>query len=226
MTTGTISPYHKPEDDSHLLDFEGIETVSRMVSGLTLVLADGDNPEADIRFINSYIYPNFRVGLTIGTGQNHHHFSDNYFTAKPVWSYEAGLASQMRLTGSLSLQAGLLCEFIGSKGENGTVRTGSVTPRLDLLLTTPFEDVSVPTTFLLAGVYYRYNFTGTDDGQSIDFDQQYSRDDIGLRFGAGFQYMNIQFSFARSYGLKAIYTPVTGDKFQNRGYSVTLTNFF
>ena len=97
-TTGLKSPYHKPEDDAELRDYEGLDKVSAYLSGVAIDAASdpefaGSGRVAAIHGASSL----FNLGLSLGAGSSHLHFPDAAFEGKPATAVAAGLLAQVNL---------------------------------------------------------------------------------------------------------------------------------
>jgi aminopeptidase YwaD len=226
ISTGLLSPYHKPEDDAELLDYEGIAKVVDMMTELTIALSNSESLEADSRYIARKVDPAFQFGFRGGYGTTSHAHKTEFFNAKPVFAAEYGPEVQLRLSRNLRLQPALLYQYAGSRTAAGKLRTHSVVPQLDLLLTTKSRSIADPLAFFLAGGYYSYAFAGKEADAPADFTSKYSDTDIGLRFGGGISIMKRQFTFVFKHGFKRVNLSEEDGKLFNRGFFVASTFYF
>lgn len=97
VTTGLKSPYHKPEDDAELIDYEGLDRVTDYLTDLTFELASdpGFAPSGRVARKHRDGLPIFEVGLSLGAGSSHFVFPDAAFIGKNGFSYGAGLSAQL-----------------------------------------------------------------------------------------------------------------------------------
>jgi hypothetical protein len=222
--TGTESPYHKPEDEAHLLDYEGMALVTNYLSAATHKLASGQDlsnmkgPGEEVTAAAGSKV--FKAGFRIGTGSSRHNYKTEFFEGKSVFAAEAGLFASIRVTNFLRLQPEVLYETKGSKHMSGNYRTHSVTTPVNLLLG-PNSGAMVQTYFLFGG-YYSYHFSGQLDGEPIDFQNEYDNQEFGLSYGFGFQVMNVQIGILIRNGLSSIRQDPAEGSIQQEGVAFSL----
>jgi hypothetical protein len=226
ISTGLVSPYHKPEDDAHLLDFEGMASVAEMIADLTTTLSVVENLEADSRYISRKVDPKLMIGLLAGYGSSFHHHKTEFFDARPLLAIEYGLQSQVKVTDHFRLQPAITYQLAGSRTEAGKLRTHSVVPQLDLLITTHVSSIAQPTLFFIAGGYYDYIFAGREAGAPADFTAKYSDTGYGLRLGGGMVLMKTQMSFVYRYGLNRVNLNDADGEIFTRGFFFSSTMYF
>jgi hypothetical protein len=229
ITTGLLSPYHKPEDDSDLLDYEGMGTIVNLVSDLVTELTSMDAIEVDKRVISRSVPKETQtvfIGYRLDIGTNYQNYKDQYFRAKPLFSLETGIESQIRLSPLISLQPGFLYGYNGSETAGGAFHIHSVIPHFDILLTTPSDDTEVPFAFFSLGIFHRFNLAASGGATGIDFEEDYNKNETGISFGPGFQAGKLQLALNFKYGLTNInLSEENGDIF-NRGTYFSLVKFF
>lgn len=228
VTTGTSSPYHKPEDDSNLLDYEGMAKIVELVSGMTMELANKTSVEASPGFASgnkNKSTSKFKIGFCMSYGSSNHYFKDMYFNGKSVFAFEAGLASHLKLSNHISLQPKLSYETFGSGTEFGTMRVHAATPALDVLLTTK-NNKNKPFGFISAGGYYRYNFAASAKSTLFNFKNSYTETETGMKVGLGLQYDKLQLSIVKRFGLTAINKDFTNGEIYNRSTCFSIIRYF
>ena len=100
VTTGLKSPYHKPEDDAELIDYEGLDQVTEYLSGLTEEMADRDYFNASGRLapkhkaVSNY---GMNFALVAGYSRGHLAFPDAAFDGKERLAWNAGIEAQLSL---------------------------------------------------------------------------------------------------------------------------------
>ena len=115
VTTGIKSPYHKPEDDADLIDYDGMDKVCTYVAALTLAAAS-DPPFAGTGRIAAKHMEHgrtFEMGVEGSIGGSRMMFSQGGLQGtRPAFSYAAGLVSRINFGPSkmLGLQLGALFE--------------------------------------------------------------------------------------------------------------------
>ncbi len=226
VTTGTISPYHKPEDDSDLLDYKGMSMIVELLSSMVFELATIEPLETNSAFIKHVTDPGVQFGLILSSGSNFHLYKDDFFNGKSVSSFEAGLTSWVKLSNHFALQTGLVYELTGGKTASGLVRFHSLTPQISIVAGTSTASLNEPSGFIFAGGYYRYNFEGVKDGSHFNYTEEYYKTEPGIMAGIGFKYNNIQFSFQRKYSLNRINTDLADGNIYNRSKTFSLIKYF
>jgi Peptidase family M28 len=226
IATGLNSPYHKPEDDSDLLDYEGMSEIVKLVSSISSELAVMEIIEPNRSFIKRSVNPWFIAGFTISTGRNYHLYKSMFYNSKSVIALETGITAQMKISKNLRIQPALTYEMTGSNADAGKFRMHSISPQIDLLLTTPSEDLSRPTGFVSIGGFYRHNFKATRSGSSFDFSGQFRSNENGLKLGAGVFYNKIQISYIYKYGLSEANCNDTDGSIYNRSSYMSVVKFF
>ena len=97
ISTGIKSPYHKPEDDADLIDYEGLDKVTDYLTDLTMEAATDETLAASGRVARKHMngHPILEVGLSLGTGSSHFNFPDAPFEGKTGFSYGGGVSAQL-----------------------------------------------------------------------------------------------------------------------------------
>lgn len=109
ITTGLKSPYHKPEDDAHLIDYKGLDLVTDFLTEFTIALADGTHPldrskKFEKRMDNS---PKFiDLGFCIGPTTNRFTYADNKHGSKTQIGFSAGLSTHWNIRDDIKLIVG------------------------------------------------------------------------------------------------------------------------
>ena len=95
--TGFKSPYHKPEDDADLIDYEGLDKVTEYLTDLTLEVASDENFASSGRVAGKHRdgRPIVEVGLSVVTGNTNLKFPKAAFVGKTGFSYGGGLSTQL-----------------------------------------------------------------------------------------------------------------------------------
>jgi hypothetical protein len=203
-----------------------MEAIVQMITDLATELSNLEAITPDRRFITRAVNPVLRTGFIFGYGTSSHMHSGEFYKARPVFSMEAGVTTQVKLSNRFRMAPAIMYTLGGSKSDSGTLRTHSVTPRLDLLLTTRGESVVDAVGFLLVGTSYDYIFRGREAKSEPAFNIRYKIEDVGLRFGAGIILMNTQMSIVYRHGLTRINLNESDGKLYNRGFLFSTTSYF
>ena len=105
VSTGLKSPYHKPEDDADLIDYEGLDRVTDYLTDLTFSVASDENFSSSGRVARKHlgIMPILEVGVSLASGRSHFKFPDAAFDGKSAYTYGAGLTAQLSFGSSRRL---------------------------------------------------------------------------------------------------------------------------
>ncbi|MCF8226697.1 MAG: M20/M25/M40 family metallo-hydrolase [Bacteroidales bacterium] len=197
--TGTESPYHKPEDDSDLLEYEGMTLITDFLAALVGEISISEKIEKNrqmesIAEKGSYM-KYFNPGVILNTGGTFFDYKNDYFRAKSVFACGAGFMFETRITQWLSIQPEVIYEWTGSQTATGNLRTHSVTVPLSLLLTTPDEGGNGFRAYYQVGGYYSYAFSGQVNAASLDFVNDYNDTDYGIVAGVGMEIMSFRIGY-------------------------------
>ncbi|MBN2175926.1 MAG: M20/M25/M40 family metallo-hydrolase [Bacteroidales bacterium] len=224
--TGTKSPYHKPEDDSHLLDYSGMAKITLFMANLLEKLADDESLKVDKGVIRHGTNPVFSLGAGANLGYSRLTFKDEFFESKPGFKAQAGLFAQWKLTGNLILQPGVFYDYFSAETGNGMLRMHAIAPELNLLLTTPNKKEDFFFGYLLAGGYYRYLFAANLKEEKINPGENIYQDEFGIQFGIGVQAMGIQVGLLKKIGLDDMNFPDFDGEIFTRGTCISLSYYF
>lgn len=196
--TGMGSPYHQPEDDSDLLDYEGMYIITDYLWALVTELSVKDEISSTKKFeaiVNKGPMKYFNPGITVNIGGTQHNYKNDFYKAKAVFAYGAGISLQTRVSQWLSIQPEIVYEWSGSQVAGGKLRTHALTVPVSLLITSPDEEGYGVRAFYQVGGYYSYAFGGNDRGTALDLTNDYNATDYGLVFGFGLEIMNFRMGY-------------------------------
>ena len=97
VSTGLKSPYHKPEDDAELIDYDGLDKVTEYVSDLSLKVASDENFASSGKVARKHRNGNpiLEVGLSVAIGNSSFEFPKAAFDGKSGFTYGGGLTAQL-----------------------------------------------------------------------------------------------------------------------------------
>ncbi|MEZ5071782.1 MAG: M28 family peptidase [Bacteroidales bacterium] len=226
--TGSESPYHKPEDDAGLLDYDGMAVVTNALSALTEDLSmageisDMRRPsEEDALYDGPAV---LRAGFMTGLGSSYHDYVNDYFQGKSIFSASGGLYAQLRLTKNFTLQPEVLYETKGSQHADGNFRTHSLTTPVSLLFTSP--SMSGVRSYAQFGGYFSHHFGGRLGGTAIDFENTYANQEYGLVFGGGLEVMKVHMGVVVQRGISSLYQDETSAKLVHQNVRFVLGFIF
>jgi aminopeptidase YwaD len=177
VNTGLKSPYHKPEDQADLLDYEGMAKVTEFLTGLTMEMANAETLEP-VRSFNAKtaIYgPSLKFGAQVGLGNSYNRHND--FRDLGVFAFEMGLYSSLRISRSFDLVVSTLYDNNGSKFKGydvGDFRRHSLTVPAIVRWNTFNSDDGFFKTFIGAGPYFRHHFSHRIPTADIPFSPGFS----------------------------------------------------
>lgn len=208
VTTGTKSPYHKPEDDAELIDYEGMERICGFLTELIAHCAAGKEvkPSGKIASIHSGKTKAVEFGLWAGWNSSSFEYQDAYFQMNRRGGMDLGANLQFNTRNgkwSLSVSPGFAYSRMYLFNMEDPVTSSISHTRASVfvpvnirwnILSSPFA------IYLFAGGNYRYSFLesgvsgdvfkhgneipsqwGWDFGYGIRFGRFYLEDE--LRFG-------------------------------------------
>ena len=96
VTTGTDSPYHQPEDDAELIDYEGMDKICNFVSDLTLLAASDSNFKGSGKVAAKHRGGKIlEIGPQVNAGSSYFQFANSSITTVPGFSYGAALTAKL-----------------------------------------------------------------------------------------------------------------------------------
>lgn len=209
VTTGLKSPYHKPEDDAELIDYQGMDRITNYLADVTERLANKTDLQSSgkIAVIHGGKKKAFEIGPTVALANNYIVFPDAAFNGKNRYGFDVGIATQTRLSRYMSLEVKAFYERLNAKYPDENDLYASSLPYHQ-------ESVLVPVNLLFnvgqmgmdlyigVGGYYNYLLNANVKGQSLLAirDQQW-----GMGWSIGFQMGRIKFSGERRYQLSPLF---------------------
>lgn len=208
FTTGTVSPYHKPEDDADLLDYEGMVNITEFAYNFVLHAAMKENDPLVSTLVNKngeVKQPVFAPGLRLNIGSGFHRYPDEFYNGKKGLAIQTGLYAQIRMFKGFYLQPEIVYETLASDNANGKIRTHALTAPVNLLVSFASNgDMDVWSYFLLGG-YYSYYFMGVHGSKSMDFSSEFSETEHGLNLGYVINISRVQIGFTKKIALSNLY---------------------
>ena len=199
--TGRKSPYHKPEDQYHLLDYDGMVTIHHFMEDFLKVIShetellQSASLIASVLQESSYSRRRPAAGFLLNTGAGSHRYPDEFFKAKTLFNFSAGFYFQVPLSQLFGLQLEALYDLNGSQIDGGNFRRHSITVPFNIQFGTPGVQGQDIRLFLFSGPYYRHTFAGESAGVSLDFDSDFNRDEWGYNIGVGLNVFKIYMGY-------------------------------
>lgn len=187
ISTGLKSPYHKPEDDADLIDYEGLDKVTDYLTDLTFEVASDGKLAASGRVAGKHRdgLPIFQAGLSLAVGNSHFNYPKAAFDGKAGFSYGGGLSAQLNFGhhSHFGLKAdALYLQTSAPYPDDADIYASSLKYKgseLVVPVQLVFQGTSGPG-YLGLGGYYGYRFK-----TSLPVERTVSKEDYGLAFELG-----------------------------------------
>lgn len=165
VTTGLKSPYHKPQDDADLIDYEGLDLVTNYIVAVTIAASRHEGELASGRLAPKHHTKSFEAGLAAGFNTTNLKFPDATFDGKTYYGMQGGLMLQYNFNKTFALRTGALYEYSHSPlpasndayGEGFAIEQQSILVPITLQLGIHETGMYA---FLGLGLYYGYAFKG------------------------------------------------------------------
>ena len=209
VTTGLKSPYHKPEDDAELIDYQGMDRITNYLADVTECFASQTNMQSSgkIAAIHGGKKKAFEIGPTIALANSYIAFPKAAFNGKNRYGFDAGIATQTRLGRSMALEVKALYEYLNAKYPDENNLYASHLPYHQ-------ESVLVPVNLLFKtggmgmdlsvgiGGYYGYILKANIKDQP---DLVINPNQWGMGWSIGFQMGKVKISGERRYQLNSLF---------------------
>ena len=165
VTTGLKSPYHKPEDDADLIDYEGLDRVTDYLLAVTLAVSRQDGTLATGRLARKHSLRHFEVGGVLSYNSGNLSYPDATFVGKTYGGFQGGLTMQYNFNGRFGLRASALYDYShfmmpvanDAFGKGFGIKQHSLMVPVVLQLSTNQLGISF---FIGLGGYYEWSFNG------------------------------------------------------------------
>lgn len=209
VTTGLKSPYHKPEDDAELIDYQGMDRITNYLADVTECFASQTNMQSSgkIAAIHGGKKKAFEIGPTVALANSYIAFPKAAFNGKNRYGFDAGIATQTRLGRSMALEVKALYEYLNAKYPDESDLYASY-------LLYHQESVLVPVNLLFKaggmgmdlsvgiGGYYGYILKANIKDQP---DLVINPNQWGMGWSIGFQMGKVKISGERRYQLNSLF---------------------
>ena len=216
ITTGEESPYHKPEDDAELLDYEGMYDICEFISTMTLNISNEKELLPIKQFDETIETPkNSKIsyGIKAAIGKSFHIYKEDFFNAKPIFAYNAGFYLNIKISKYFFIQPEVNYYSTGSDNFAGFIRTQTVDIPVNLQFSTGNNN-GVWAYFLLGG-YYNYCFSAKIGSDNLKIGTDYEQNNYGINYGVGLKIQKVGIEFYNKRSLSNILlTNPSGDVFE------------
>jgi hypothetical protein len=191
VTTGLESPYHQPEDEAHLIDFDGMVLITEHLQNVVEFVAKDAQHATSGRVARQHRpRPIVEFGVSVNIGDNYHHYTAGAVDGKEATSFGVGLVSQVNFAHNFGIRPEVHFDRIRAKFPAGTIATNNITVPLSFVFQTPDHKDIMKRMFrfdVSIGGYYAHRFSGTMDGEKMDFENTFNREEWGLTYGFGLE---------------------------------------
>ena len=209
VTTGLKSPYHKPEDDAELIDYQGMDRITSYLADVTECLANQTDLQSSgkIAAIHGGKKKAFEIGPSVALANSYIAFPDAAFHGKSRYGFDAGIATQTRLGKNMALEVKALYEYLNAKypDENDLYNAylpyhqESVLVPVNLLFKAGGMGMDI---YLGVGGYYGYILKADVKDQP---DLVINNNQWGMGWSIGFQMGKVKISGERRYQLNPLF---------------------
>jgi hypothetical protein len=220
VTTGLKSPYHKPEDEAHLIDYDGIKMITEHLNNLVEEVSNKEDFKASGKVARKdRPLQRFMFGLSANIGTNYHHYTKGAINGKSATSFGAGLMAQVNM-GYFAIRPEVYYDCIRAEHPAGIVATHNITVPVSIVGQLLFN--KVVGVDLLFGGYYSHRLTGKQSKETLDFKNIFNRDEGGLTLGFGLFVKPFRIGFTSRIAL----TNFTKSTNTDNAYIKNRTNYF
>lgn len=202
VTTGLKSPYHKPEDDAHLIDYDGLSIIVDYFTELVPLFANDTHlkPSDGLKKTSFHDKKSY-FGLTAGIGNMRYNYRYGTVDGKKGTALQLGLYGKVSLSNSFALKGEAAYSYTNRYRKEGIIQTHEVTFPVVLLLKSTYENWIEMS--MGAGGYYSHFFHLREKnfdpivkqyypyevGWILDFEMRVSRMIYGLQYRYGLNEM-------------------------------------
>ena len=225
VTTGLKSPYHKPEDDANLIDYDGMVLITAHLENLVKLIANDAHYASSGKVAKKHRgQQRLMFGISASIGSNYHYYTDGPVNGKSATSYNAGLMSQINF-GKFAIRPEVYYERIRAKHPAGTISTDNLTVPVSFVLQTVQRGMGAD---VFIGGYYSYRFDGKQGKEIIDFENTFNRNEGGLTYGFGLYVKPFKIGFTNRTALTNFTQNANADNahIRNRTSFFTITYLF
>jgi len=207
VTTGLKSPYHKPEDDADLIDYEGLDKVCSYISELLVRISSSleYKPSGKVAPKHNKSERVFELGLTGSLGTRYLLFNECAVrTSKKRFYWNGGIIAQVNLKGT-AIQTGVQYESISCTLPTSVDIYGKGILMNQDALTVPLVFMARGGDYVNAyagfGGYYSRVLKGEFVDPNIDWTIKPNQYGLSLKFGVGLGRFNISAELRRELGV-------------------------
>lgn len=198
MTTGTDSPYHKPEDDAELIDYDGMDKICDFVYGLTVNASNYKDLGYSGKKSRKHYFKRegFEFGINLGIGSCNQYYNSGNITGRNGFSANSGFMIQYNIDEIQSLDLAVNANIERSKQVEGKFNAMKIS--VPLTYTFGYFDRAAGMGIKL-GVAYDYIVKAELENTLLK-KGEYNPHDIGLIYGFTLRIGKIGLNYLAKFG--------------------------
>lgn len=216
VSTGLVSPYHKPTDDAQLIDVKGIKIISNYIYGAIKNFANSEEILYSGKSSSKHKpLPINYWGMDLAFGSNQNYYTKGRMTGKTDFGLGIGLFRRHSFSNLFALKGGIKYYYLEAKRYETEVKYHT----LSVPILAVFKTNTVQNTFdlsLALGGYYDYVFSSKSYSKSNYLDKH----QYGIQFELEMRIMSIIFGWEARYGISNL---LKNDPY---GRTIQQTNLF
>lgn len=213
VSTGLKSPYHKPEDDAELIDYEGINDIANYFYEALLIFSNvdeikpsGKNPK------NKKPIPSNYWGLELTMGNNQHYYKEGRMTGKTDFAYGAVFFGKFELSNFFAIKTGVNYNYLGAKRIETEVKYHNVSVPILFSLKANTPDNSYEFSLALGG-FYSYIFNSKANINDVEHKDYLNKNVWGVQGEIEIRFRRVLYGYVFQRSLSNILTdPVSNGK--------------
>ena len=200
ITTGTKSPYHKPEDDAELIDYQGMNDICNYIYDVVIKASNEpvlkSSGKSATRHKQKSDMVSFGLNASIGSARQNYHFGN--VTGRNGYAFDAGLFMQYNKYRFLAFRIGAEIERNLTKRIEGQMMMTNLYIPFSIVLQSPLQE-SIGLNLIFGG-YFANNLC-MDMPSEMEKNVSIRPNDIGLTFSVEMRIGSFGFGVSNRYGL-------------------------
>jgi hypothetical protein len=213
VSTGLKSPYHKPEDDAQLIDYEGINDISNFFYEAVLNFANVEQIKPSKKSLRmKKPIPSNYYGFELALGNNQHYYTEGRMTGKTDFAYGAGFFGKFELSNFFAIKTGVNYNYLGANRYESEVKyhSASIPILLSLKANTPNNDYEFSVSI---GGFYSYIFDSRANINGVEQKNHLNKNVFGVQTEVEFRFRRFIYGYQFQRSLSNILTdPISNGK--------------
>lgn len=198
MTTGTDSPYHKPEDDAELIDYDGMDKICDFVFNLTMNASNYKDLGYSGKKSRKHQLnrDGFEFGINLGIGSCNQYYNSGNITGRNGFSANSGFMIQYNIDEIQSLDLAVNANIERSKQVEGKFNAMKIS--VPLTYTFGYFDRAAG---MGVNLGLAYDYIVKAELNKVDLQQgEFNPHDIGFVYGFKFIFGKVGFNISNKFG--------------------------